>query len=86
MTDNNEYEGNFLDFLAECFWSTLPEETAASYAQCKKDSLTWIKSTVSSLVDQEINRTDEHLKNASKMRDERCHAEPPAASDDAQPA
>jgi hypothetical protein len=85
MTDNNQYEGNFFDFLVESFWASLPEETAASYAQCKSDSLTWVKSAVSSFVDHEINRTVEHLKNAKKMRDEWCQAEPPAA-DDAQPA
>lgn len=82
---NGECEGNFLDFLVESFWASLPEETAASYAQCKKDSLTWVKSTVSSIVDHEINRTEEHLQNAKKMRDERCQASPPPP-DDAQPA
>lgn len=86
MTENNNgYEGDFFDYLVESFWASLPEETAASYAECKKDSLTWIKSTVSSLVDHEINRTEEHLRNAKKMRDECCQAEPPAP-DDAQPA
>jgi hypothetical protein len=86
MAENNsEYEGNFLDCLVESFWASLPEETAESYAQCKKDTLTWVKSTVSSFVDHEINRTEEHLRNAKKMRDEHCQAGPPAA-DDAQPA
>ena len=80
-----ECDGNFFDYLVESFWASLPEETAASYAECKKDSLTWIKSAVSSLVDHEINRTDQHMSNAQKMRAERCQAEPPAA-DDAQPA
>ena len=83
MTENTESEGNFFDYLVESFWASLPEETAASYAQCKKDGLTWIKATVTSLVDTELNQTEEHMKNAQKMRDAHCRGT--SASDDAQP-
>ena len=86
MTENTENSGDFFDYLADSFWASLPEETAESFAQCKKDTLTWIKSTVSSYVDHEINVTDQRLKNAQRMREEcRRQSEPPAA-DSSQPA
>ena len=64
MTENSANGGDFFDYLADSFWASLPEETAASLAQCKTDSLIWIRDTVTCLVDSEIKRTEEHLKNA----------------------
>ncbi|MEP7271152.1 MAG: hypothetical protein ABI882_06585 [Acidobacteriota bacterium] len=81
--DNNP--GDFFEYLADSFWASLPPETAESLAKCKKDSLTWIKDTVTCFVEHEISKTEEHLKNAQRMRDAYPKSEPPAA-DASQPS
>ena len=79
MAENCENTGDFFDYLADTFWASLPEETADSLAKCQKDSLTWIKNTVTCFVDNEINKTEEHLRNAQRMRESYRKSEPPAA-------
>ena len=86
MAENTENSGDFFDDLADSFWACFPQETAESFAQCKKDTLTWIKSTVSSYVDHEINVTDQRLKNAQRIREEWCRESEPPAADSSQPA
>lgn len=56
--------------LADSFWASLPEETANELADFKKRVLNGIKSTVDSVIDHEINRTNQRLENARRMREE----------------
>jgi hypothetical protein len=74
---------NFFDHLADSFWASLPEETANDLAQCKKDVLMRIRSTVDSIVDHEINLTDRRLENARRMREQ--YHQHRAASDNPPP-
>lgn len=85
MAENSGSGGDFFDFMAESFWATLPEDAAANLAKCKTDSLSWIRDAVTSVINDEIKRTEEHLRNAQKMREAHCKSESPAA-DGPQPA
>jgi hypothetical protein len=58
------------DYLATAFWASLPEESANELADFKKRVLNGIKSAVDSVVDHEVNATDERLENARRMREE----------------
>jgi len=71
--------GNFLDYMIDTFWASLPEQTADDLAKCKKDTLSWVKDTVTSLVDDEIKSTYRHVENARRMRETYRRTEPPAA-------
>ena len=71
--------GNFLDYMVDTFWASLPEQTAEDLAKCKKDALSWVKDTVTSLVEDEIKATNQHLENARRMRETYRQNEPPAA-------
>ena len=80
--DNAEKDvcpGNFLDYMVDTFWASLPEQAADDLAKCKKDALSWVKDTVSSLVEDEIKATNQHLENARRMRETYRQNEPPAA-------
>jgi hypothetical protein len=57
-------------YLADAFWASLPEESANELADFKKRVLTGIKSAVDSIVDHEVNATDQRLENARRMREE----------------
>lgn len=61
-------EGTIFDYLADSFWASLPERTAEDLAECERKALNWIKGTVSSLIDQELNALERHLENARRMR------------------
>jgi hypothetical protein len=71
--------GNFLDYMVDTFWASLPEQTADDLAKCKKDALSWVKDTVTHLVDDEIKSTYRHVENARRMRETYRQTEPPAA-------
>jgi hypothetical protein len=58
------------DYLANAFWASLPEESANELADFKKRVLNGIRSAVDSIVDHEVNATDERLENARRMREE----------------
>ena len=58
------------DYVAAAFWATLPEESANDLADFKKRVLNGIKSAVDSIIDHEVNSTDERLENARRMREE----------------
>jgi hypothetical protein len=70
MSQQAESEGNFLDYLVDSFWAALPEETANSLANFKKDALRGVRSAVDSFVDSEIACLDRHLENARRMREQ----------------
>jgi len=74
----HECPGNFLDYMADTFWASLPEQTAEDLAKCKKDALSWFKDTVTSLVEDEIKSTNQHLENARRMRETYREADRPA--------
>jgi hypothetical protein len=58
------------DYVADAFWASLPEGSANDLADFKKRILNGIKSAVDSIVDHEVNATDERLENARRMREE----------------
>jgi hypothetical protein len=58
------------DYLATAFWASLPEESANELADFKKRVLNGIKSAVDSIVDHEVNATDDRLESARHMREE----------------
>ncbi len=59
-----------LNYLVDSFWASLPEKTADELATFKKDVLKGIKDTVDWAIDEEIKRTDHHLENARRMREQ----------------
>lgn len=58
------------EYLADAFWASLSEESANELADFKKRVLNGIKSAVDSIVDHEVNATDQRLENARRMREE----------------
>ena len=77
--ENTACSGDFLDYIVDTFWASLPEQTADDLGKCKKDALSWVKETVTCLVDDAIKSTDQHLENARRMREAYRATEPPAA-------
>lgn len=63
-------ECNPFSYLIDSLWATLPEKTADDLATFKKDVLKGFKDSVDSFVDDEIRRTEEHLENARRMREQ----------------
>lgn len=61
---------NPFSFLIDSFWASLPEQTANDLAGFKKDVLTGFRKAVDTFVDEEILRTDSHLDNARRMREQ----------------
>jgi len=61
---------NPFSYLIDSLWATLPEKTADDLANFKKDVLKGFKESMDSFIDNEIRRTDEHLENARRMREE----------------
>ncbi len=70
MSEKQQTVCDPFSYLADAFWASLPEETANDLANFKKRVLNGIKSTVDSIIDQEINATDRHLENARRMREQ----------------
>jgi hypothetical protein len=71
MSENSEKTiCNPFDYLATAFLASLPEESANDLIDFKKRVLNGIKSTVDSVVDHEVNASDQRLENARRMREE----------------
>ncbi len=70
MSERQENVCDPFGYLADAFWASLPEEAANDLADFKKRVLNGIKSTVDSIIDQEIYWTDRHLENARRMREQ----------------
>jgi hypothetical protein len=68
-------EWNPCSYLIDSFWASLPEKTADELATFKKDVLKGFKDSVDSFVENEIRRTEEHLENARRMREQYCKEE-----------
>ncbi len=76
---------NFFDSVIDSFWACLPEQTADEIATFKKDVLRGFRSAVDSFVDSEIARTDRHVENARRMREEWEAESATQSSEDAPP-
>ncbi len=61
---------NFVNHLIDSVWASLPEQTAADLANCKKDVLNGVKKAVNVVIDEEVMWTDRHLDNARRMREQ----------------
>jgi len=70
MSEKQQTVCDPFSYLADAFWASLPEESANELADFKKRVLNGIKSTVDSVVDHEINWTDQRLENARRMREQ----------------
>ena len=70
MSEKQQTVCDPLDFLADAFWASLSEESANELADFKKRVLNGIKSAVDSMVDHEVEATDQRLENARRMREE----------------
>ena len=70
MSETTNPEINLLDDFFASVWAAMPESTANTIAGIKKDFLNGLKSTIDSMVDQEINCLDRHLENARQKRAE----------------
>ncbi|MGE0132297.1 MAG: hypothetical protein AB7U82_29800 [Blastocatellales bacterium] len=70
MSEKQQTVCDPFSYLADAFWASLPEDAANELADFKKRVLTGIKSTVDSIIDHEINWTDQRLENARRMREQ----------------
>jgi hypothetical protein len=70
MSEKQQTVCDPFDYLADAFWASLPEESANELADFKKRVLNGVKSVVDSIVDREVNATDQRLENARRMREE----------------
>jgi len=68
--EENRTEWNPCSYLIDCFWASLPEKAADDLATFKKDVLKGFKESMDSFIENEIKRTDEHLENARRMREQ----------------
>jgi hypothetical protein len=68
--EEKQAECNPFSFLIDSFWATLPEKTADDLATFKKDVLKGFKESVDSFIENELRRTDVHLENARRMREQ----------------
>jgi hypothetical protein len=70
-------EWNPCSYPIDSFWASLPEKTADELATFKKDVLKGFKDSVDSFVENEIRRTEAHLENARRMREQYSKEKPP---------
>ncbi len=84
MSETQQTAYNPFSYLIDSVWASLPEKTADDLAAFKKDVLRSIKDTVDGLIDEEIKRTDQHLENARRMREQ--HRRPSAETPPPNPA
>lgn len=79
-------ENNPFNYLIDSLWASLPEQTAEDLADCKRKALTWVKDSVGSWVDEEIESLNRHLENARRMREQYKSAEEPTPEAPPNPA
>lgn len=79
-------ENNPFNYMIDSFWASLPEQTAEDLADCERKTLTWIKDTVGSMVDEGIASLNLHLENARRMRNQYRTADAPASDAPPNPA
>lgn len=82
MTCNN----NPFNYLIDSFWASLPEQAAEDLANCERKTMTWIKDTVTWLVDEDLASLERHLENARRMRNQYRTADAPASDAPPNPA
>ena len=70
MSETTNPEINLVDDFFSSIWAAMPENTANTIAGIKKDFLNGLKSTIDSMVDQELNCLERHLENARHKRAE----------------